>query len=826
MSTGASIPSKPTRGGHTAAPGRARLAWGSATAARLALALLLALAAWLGWRSLTAVPEVTPAGASPLVFSAERAMTHVRALTITPRPVGSAANAAVRDYLVSQIRALGVEPVVQSVNVLRHEPGFPEAHLMAVENVLARVPGTEPGSPALLVSGHYDSVATSVGAADCGACAATTLETMRAVVAATATGQPLRNDVIFLFTDAEEIGVAGAAGFMQDHPWAADVGLSLVFEGLGCDGAPLLYIAGPESGAVVDEALDVLGRETRYPLASSFLHDFMWTVAGNTGSDLDAFLEGAPGLGLIYLSLETVASYHSPADSAANLDPRSLQGMGDFALALTRHFGDRPLDELPAAPDLVAFPVAPGVVARYSSALALPLAGVALVLLLAALVVGLRRGQLTVKGVLAVFATAFLTILTAVLVASLAWWLARWLTPRLHNFTVGGWWGSGFYLAATLALALAVVVGWRAVLRRFSAHDFLFGWLGWWGFLALVTAMALPGLSYLFAWPLLTAVAGFLLVAFWPGGAWRQALPAAAAAVMAALLFAPVANWLWIYTGRAEAMMGLPMAGLPVLFVAPALALLVAAFEMAAPRPAARVTSGGAWRAAGVLLLLALGLFVIPAFAQPSPARPWANAVVYTLDAGSGEAYWLTFNDSRLGRGTRQQLDEWTGQFFPDGAEATTFDPWLLTRSDTLYPALRAPATAVPLPRTMITSTEVAGGVRLTASRPAEAWLTRLVVRSSAPLTGITFDGEALDLGGARPAEYTFLVIGNNAEVVIDVAGAPIGGVVVETLDRLVADVVEVAAQTGLDVHPRPDWMTTAAASDTADGAIVTGRFE
>ena len=794
--------------------------------ARLAVVALLALAAWLGWRSLTAVPDVTPAGASPLAFSAERAMTHVQALSVAPRPVGSAANAAARDYLTAQIAALGVEPVVQTTNVLRHEPGFPEAHLMAVENVLARVPGSEPGGPALLVSGHYDSVATSVGAADCGACAATTLETLRAVVSATAAGQPLRNDVIFLFTDGEELGVAGAAGFMQDHPWAADVGLSLVFEGLGSDGAPLLYISGPDSGAVVGEALDALGRETRYPLASSFLHDFMWTVAGNTGSDLDAFVEGAPGLGLIYLSLETIASYHAPADSAANLDPRSLQGMGDFALALTRHFGDRPLGELPAAPDLVAFPVAPGVVARYSSSWALPLAGVAVALLLAALVIGRRRGQLTFKGVLAVFAAGLLTILTAVLLVSLAWWLVRYLTPQLHNFTVGGWWGSGLYLAATLALALAVIVGWRAVLHRFSVVDFLFGWLGWWGLLALLTAMALPGLSYLFVWPLLLVAAGYLLVFLLRGNAGRLALPALASAVVAALLFAPVANWLWIYAGRAEAMMGLPMAGLPVLFVAPALALLVAAVELAAPRPRADGVAGGGWRVAGLLLLLSFALFVIPALVRATPEQPWANAVVYTLDADRGEASWLTFNDSRQGRGTRQQLDEWTTQFFPNGTEATTFDPWLLTRSDTLYPALRAPAAAVALPRTTITPAEAAGGVRLTAARPAEAWLTRLVVRSAAPLTGITFDGEALDLGGAQPAEYTFLVIGDNDEVVIDLAGAPAGGVTVETLDRLVVDVTALAAQTGLTVTPRPAWMTTAAASDTADGAIVVGRFE
>ena len=72
-------------------------------------------------------------------------------------------------------------------------------------------PGADPGGKALLVSGHYDSVATSFGATDCAMCTVTVLETLRAVVDAADAGQPLRNDVIFLFTDAEEIGVAGAA---------------------------------------------------------------------------------------------------------------------------------------------------------------------------------------------------------------------------------------------------------------------------------------------------------------------------------------------------------------------------------------------------------------------------------------------------------------------------------------------------------------------------------------------------------------------------------------------------------------------------------------
>ena len=826
MSRQPSITNKPSRGAAVpAAPTHTQLRNHPVLTVLSVLALLVVLI-WLSLTALTAVPEVVPAEASPLVFSAERAMAPLRALAAEPHPVGSAANAAIRDYLMSEIAALGLSPQIQATHVFRHTPGFPETHLMAVENVLVRVPGADPGGKALLVSGHYDSVSTSAGASDCAMCTATVLETLRAVVAAADGGQPLRNDVIFLFTDAEEIGVAGASGFMREHPWAADVGLSLVFEGLGSGSAPLLYISGPDSGTITGEALDALNEGTRFPLASSFLNDFMWTVAGNTGSDLDAFVEGAPGLAFIYLSLETVANYHSSADNVAALDPRSLQGMGDYALAMTRYFGDRPLANLPQEPNLIMFPLAPGVMARYSSRAALPLAVVAAVLLVTWLVVGLRRGQMTWRAMLAAFAAWIPIVITSVVVVTLVWWLVRLLSPGLHNFTAGGWWGSRFYLAATLGLALAVAAGWRALLHKFTALELLGGWLVWWALLALLTASALPGLSYLFVWPLLLGALTGLLVTLWSGGGWRRVIPPVAAAAVAMLVAAPVASWMWIYTGRAEAMMGLPMAALPVVFAMPSLLLVVLALEAAAgPQQVALVRRRWA-TVALALVVLSVALFAILALQRPSAERPWANTVVYDQRPEQGEAYWVTFNDSRAGRGVGQQLDRWTSQFLAAGAEETTFDPWLLTRSDTPYPALRSVAPVVALPHTTITTEGPAEAPHLVLSRPPEATLTRLMVHSTAPLTGVALDGRPLDLGGTQPTEYTFLIIGRADEVALDLATTGAGSLAIDVLDRLATDVMTVAEQGGLAIAPRPEWMTTAAASDTADRALVTTRYQ
>lgn len=272
--------------------------------------------------------------------------------------------------------------------------------------------------------------------------------------------------------------------------------------------------------------------------------------------------------------------------------------------------------------------------------------------------------------------------------------------------------------------------------------------------------------------------------------------------------------------------MGLPMAALPVVFAMPSLLLVVLALEAAAGQPGLPVIRRRWVTVALALVVVSVVLFAIPALLRPSAERPWANTVVYDQRVDQDEAYWVTFNDSRAGRGVGQQLDQWTSQFFVAGAEETTFDPWLLTRSDTPYPALRSPAPVVALPHTTIAAEGPSEAPRLVLSRPPEATLTRLIVHSTAPLTGITLDNRPLDLGGTQPTEYTFLIIGRDDEVLLDLTTAGAGSVTIDVLDRLTTDVMAVAEQAGLLVAPRLEWMTTAAASDTADRALVTTRFE
>src|SRR5690554_4295121 len=81
---------------------------------------------------------------------------------------------------------------------------------------------------------HYDSKShASLGASDAGSGVVTILEGLRAYLHENKTP---KNDLIILFSDAEELGLNGASLFVNKHPWAQDVGLVLNFEARGSGG--------------------------------------------------------------------------------------------------------------------------------------------------------------------------------------------------------------------------------------------------------------------------------------------------------------------------------------------------------------------------------------------------------------------------------------------------------------------------------------------------------------------------------------------------------------------------------------------------------------
>uniref|UniRef100_UPI00286AFAD3 M20/M25/M40 family metallo-hydrolase n=1 Tax=Flavobacterium sp. TaxID=239 RepID=UPI00286AFAD3 len=145
-------------------------------------------------------------------FSTPKALEHIRNVAQKPHYIGSQNHQVVADYLIQELKKLGLNPQIQEGTTLTEW-----GNLVKSKNIIARIDGTN-SSKALLLLSHYDSAphSFSFGASDDASGVATILEGIRAFLHHKATH---KNDIIILFSDAEELGLNGAALFVTQHQW-------------------------------------------------------------------------------------------------------------------------------------------------------------------------------------------------------------------------------------------------------------------------------------------------------------------------------------------------------------------------------------------------------------------------------------------------------------------------------------------------------------------------------------------------------------------------------------------------------------------------------
>jgi hypothetical protein len=442
-------------------------------------------------------------------FSSGRARQHVEAIAARPRPAGSRAIAEVRAYLERTIDAMGCARMTQIGNVTARNGAQIE-----VANVTARIKGSgNPDLKAVLLVAHYDSVPAAPGAGDDGSGTAALLETIRALKA----GPLPKRDIVVLFTDAEEIGLFGAKMFVggpqggvgDGHPWMKDVGLVLNFESSGSHGPSVLFETSEQNGWLIRE----FARADPIAIGNSLAPTVYRLTGGSTDMN-SLFAAGLPGLNFVFF--EGKECYHTPADTPANLDDRSLQHQGMHALALARHFGNLEEDD-PHASNAVYFnPVGRWFVV-YPMSWAKPLAVGAILLYVSVLVVAWRTGRI---GVLRL-AIGFVLLPSAMALATLgaygAWWLLDVAGMRAEGDAVRE------PVAGVLLLAAVLVFGgvYALLWRRVGVTNLDLGALGCWAILGVASGWLLPEASFATTWPLVfrlatTAVAWRIP---WPPGA-------------------------------------------------------------------------------------------------------------------------------------------------------------------------------------------------------------------------------------------------------------------------------------------------------------------
>ena len=468
-------------------------------------------------------PAVEGVDAPLDAFSAERAMTKVERIAQEPHPIMTDEHDQVRDYLIAELENLGLTPEVQS-GMVNSKYYSTKGN---VENIMARIPGAD-NSKAVMIAAHYDSVITSPGAADDASGIAAMLETVRAI----RESGPLQNDLILLMTDGEEMGLLGAQEFVQEHPWAKDVGVVLNFEARGNQGPSFMFETSDGNGWLIKEFINA----TPYPLANSLLSDAYKLLPNDT--DFTIFRDGGMA-GLNFAFGMGLDAYHTVLDTPENLDRGSLQHHGEYMLSLTRHFGNLNLTNI-VEEDYIYFNAIRNWMVHYPQSWAIGLAIIGILAYITTVWHGIRRNQLGVKGMIGGFLVSLLSIAVVGIIISLVWWGVQSVVSQkqYEHIVMDSSVSLPYLIGLFLVMALVIYFLNRWVLRRVQAFNLWAGMLFLWLLFAMITSVVLPGGSYLFVWPLLFSIIGINLSFYLNGGHWRWV--AALFAVPAFLLFAPI----------------------------------------------------------------------------------------------------------------------------------------------------------------------------------------------------------------------------------------------------------------------------------------------
>lgn len=601
--------------------------------------VLLALAAVLSIRAM-APPAAVADLAPPEAFSAHRAARHILAISKKPHPAGSPAAEEVRDHVASALRELGLEPHLQAVDASTRTAGRVSSGRLV--NVTARLKGSGGGGKAVMLAGHYDSVPQSFGAADDGSAVGTLLETARALKAL----PQLKRDVVFLFTDGEELTLLGAQGFVEEHPWRNDVGLVVNFDARGTSGTATMF----ETTDHVAGLVEVLAASPR-PSASSAVTALAKAIPN--GTDLTAFRHaGYVGLGFAFA--EGYADYHTAWDNFPNLDLRSVQDEGDQALALVRSYGMAE-GEIAEKRDVVYFDLLRRVLVRYPLSLAWAFAFVTLGALGWALA-RMRKAGLTLKSV----AAGFGLLLLALLLGGGLTWLVTWAAAAA--FPVELVLRQVVYRALqAFSVAVAVLCFTLALFKPSRTGVVAAGLVFW----ALLLVALLPSASFPVQWPLL-----FVSLALLASRRWALHVAAAASLVV----LAPLGYSLHVAAGN----------GAP--FVTAVFGVLVGMLLLPlisqASRRALAISGFG---------LLAVSVLAIPVSRLAVGASPRADYFSHATDADSGAAQWLAGARPLEGSLAAKQISA------DAKAELLDLDPAFALHRSAMAPAAAKPAPAIEL---------------------------------------------------------------------------------------------------------------------------------
>ena len=287
----------------------------------------------------------------------ERLTNHSLALALPlGRRVGQPGHDVARDYLLTEIKRIGLEPFHGESFELCYELPHPNTRkLQTFTNLVGVIPGRDRTLPPILLGAHYDSVIDAPCVDDNATSVAHNL-----VLAGHYALQPLERDLIIAFFDAEEppffLGkTMGSRRFCEDYCQDIDFAAVIVTDLVGHDatasdlGLPsavtvvlphlkkLVAVMGAESDGTFPEIVESAAKEASHLRVLSTLHGYVGPM-----SDHAAFAD--TGQPFLFLSCGQGRHYHTPQDTMEWINFDKLAHITRFIADLIERIDATPAD--------------------------------------------------------------------------------------------------------------------------------------------------------------------------------------------------------------------------------------------------------------------------------------------------------------------------------------------------------------------------------------------------------------------------------------------------------------------------------------------------
>ena len=574
-----------------------------------------------GFIYFTMMPQMTSEKEGPLAeFSTARAFKQVENIAKQPHYVGSENHEQVASYLQDELKKLGLETSIQEGYTLTDW-----GNLVKSKNIMARIKGTS-NSKALLLLSHYDSAPHSYsrGASDAGSGVATILESVRAFIY---DKKKHKNDIIILFSDAEELGLNGAALFVTQHQWAKDIGLVLNFEARGSSGPSYMLMETNKGNASLVK--EFAAAKATFPVSNSLMYSIYKMLPNDT--DLTVFREKGAIQGYNFAFIDSHYNYHTAQDDPAHLSKNTLAHQGSYLMPLLGYFSNADLNNTASADDYVYF-TAPFTFIYYPFSWVVPMVLIAGLLFLLLVFIGIGKRILCVPEIIKGFVPFLASLITTGLISFLGWKLLLLIYPQYNDLLNGFTYNGHAYIAAFVLLGIAISFGFYQLfsIKKLTMNHYvapLFLWI----IINAVIAIILPGAGFL----IIPVYCGLLSLAVFVVTQKSFKFLNLLLSIPAFIIIAPFIQMFPI---------GL---GLKILYGSAILTVLT--FGLLLPTFGS-FAKKGKWGFA--FLLASIGFFAYAHYESGyEKGKAKSNSLLYVYDAESKLAHWVTYD---------KNLDSWT----------------------------------------------------------------------------------------------------------------------------------------------------------------------